>query len=81
MQHVHVGTKYLDRILLASGISRSQIQLDPFSQKEFAKADRWFSQYSVSGSSGADGFIQPWVNEDGGKAFCFVNGPYPMMEK
>lgn len=55
------------------------MQLDPFSQKEFAKAQRWFSRYSAPGSSEVDGFILPWTNEVGSKAFRFVNGPFKQM--
>ena len=73
--------KYFDRTLAAFGILKEQIELDPFSQKEFAKAARWYSQYSAPGSAGVDGFTLPWTNDDGSKAFCFVHGPYSMMGK
>ena len=26
-----------------------------------------------------DGFILPWTNEDGSRAFCFVNGQFKHM--
>ena len=71
--------KYFVRLLEELAVPRSRIQLDPFSQREFAKAQRWFSKFSAPGSSGVDGFILPWENADGTKAFCFVNGPYSLM--
>ena len=67
---------YFDQILQEFGLTRQDIELDPFSQKEFAKAERWYSLYSAPGSSGVDGFLMPWTRADGAKAFCFVNGPY-----
>lgn len=67
---------YFDQILQGFGMARQDIELDPFSQKEFAKAERWYSLYSAPGSAGVDGFLMPWTKADGAKAFCFVNGPY-----
>ena len=46
-----------------------------------AKASRWYSKYSAPGSSGVDGWIQPWVNDAGEKAFCFVHPPFEEMGK
>ena len=71
--------KYYERLLRGLGVPRSRVQLDPFSQKEFAKADRWYSKYSAPGSAGVDGFILPWTNLDGSRAFCFVNGEFKRM--
>ena len=72
---------YFEQILTAFGLTRSDIELDPFSQAEFAKAERWYSLYSAPGSAGVDGFLMPWVNLDGSKAFCFVNGPYGKLSR
>ena len=72
---------YFNQILTAFGLTRNDIELDPFSQAEFAKAERWYSLYSAPGSAGVDGFLMPWVKADGTKAFCFVNGPYGKLCK
>lgn len=71
--------KYFDQVLDKLHVRRDQVQLDPFSQAEFAKAPRWYSKYDAPGSAGVDGFTLPWVNPDGTKAFCFVNGPFQQM--
>ena len=63
------------------GVAASSIDLDPFSQEEFAKAPRWFSQFLAPGSAGVDGFLQRWRTVDGRRAFCFVNGPFQLMGK
>ena len=68
-------------ILEQLGVSASGIDLDPFSQEEFAKAPRWFSQFLAPGSAGVDGFLQRWQTAYGRRAFCFVNGPFQLMGK
>ena len=76
---VGLKPKYYFKLLEDLSVDQSRVQLDPFSQKEFAKAPRWFSKYSAPGSAGVDGFLMPWTNEDGTKAFCFVNGQFKLM--
>ena len=71
--------KYFEQLLGKLGVSRDRVQLDPFSQAEFAKAPRWYSKYDAPGTAGVDGFTLPWTNPDGTKAFCFVNGPFQQM--
>ena len=66
-------------VLEQLGVAASSIDLDPFSQEEFAKAPRWFSQFLAPGSAGVDGFLQRWRTVDGRRAFCFVNGPFQLM--
>ena len=66
------------QVLSDLGVSPEDIQLDPFSQAEFNKSHtgRWFSKFDAPGSAGVDGFLQRWIQPDGSKAFCFVNGPF-----
>ena len=61
------------------GLKPDDIQLDVFSQDDMKKAQRWYSLYHAPGSAGVDGFLQRWVNEDGTKAFCWINGPFHLM--
>ena len=53
--------------------------MDVFSQADMKKATRWFSLYNAPGSAGTDGFYQRWINLDGSKAFCWINGPFHLM--
>ena len=38
---------YVEQILATLGLTMNDIELDPFSRAEFAKAERWYSLYSA----------------------------------
>ena len=92
MQHADHLSKLIDntawgladwaftQIITDLEVQPSDIQLDPFAQPEFHRAERWFSLYHTSGSAGVDGFSQKWRLADGSKPnLCWVNGPFHMM--
>ena len=74
-----VDDRAVNQVLADLEVDRSQIQLDPFSEDCFKQAERYFSLYAHPTSAGVDGFSQKWLNPDGTKAFCWVNGPFSMM--